>query len=144
MTPGWVAVGTLAVALIGAIGVLIRLFPEIRQMRAQTHQATVASVIAEDAAGDARLAKIIEAQTQSLIEPLRAEVARQGIKIAEQGTQIDALETEVRSTRRLYRRTLDLLLAHVRHIAVLSGILNDHSIPYPAPPAIPADIHDDM
>lgn len=137
MTPGWVAVGTLVIALLGTVGVLIRLFPEIRQMRANTHQATVASAIAEDAAGDERLKIIIEAQTHSLIDPLTKQVERQ-----EQ--RIEALEQQLKSLGRLYRLALDSLKAYIRHGVTLAGLLNDAGVTYPQPPSIPADIHDDM
>lgn len=137
MTPGWVAIGTLLIALLGTVAVLIRLFPEIRQMRANTHQSTVASAIAEDAAGDARLAAIIEAQTHSLIDPLTKQVERQE-------RRIEALEEQLNSLARLYRLSLDALKAYIRHGATLAGLLNDADLPYPTPPAIPADIADDM
>lgn len=137
MTPGWVAIGTLAVALIGAVALLVRLLPEIRHLRATTHQATVDSAIAEDAAGDARWVALIEQQTKSLLDPLTR-------KVEAQERRIDHLEQEIRSTRRLLRRTLDTLLAYVRHVAILAGLLNAASIPHPAPPPIPADIHDEL
>lgn len=144
MTPGWIAVGTLAVAFLGAVGVLIKLFPEIRQMRAQTHQSTVASVIAEDAAADARLNTIIEAQTHSLIDPLTKQVERQERRIEQQDTRIEALERRLESLAHLYRLALDTLKVHIQHGAILAGLLNDASIVYPSPPAVPAEIHDDM
>ena len=137
MTPGWVAIGTLLIALLGTVAVLIRLFPEIRQMRANTHQSTVASAIAEDAAGDARLAAIIEAQTHSLIDPLTKQVERQELRIV-------SLEKQLKSLGRLYRLALDSLKGQVRHGAILAGLLNDAGMTYPSPPQIPAEIHDDM
>lgn len=137
MTPGWVAIGTLIIALLGTVGVLIRLFPEIRQMRANTHQATVASAIAEDAAGDERLKTIIEAQTHYLLDPLTKKVERQELRI-------EALEQQLKSLARLYRLSLDALKAYIRHGATLAGLLNDAGLTYPQPPSIPSDIHDDM
>lgn len=144
MTPGWIAVGTLAVALLGALGVLIKLFPEIRQMRAAAHQSTVESAIAEDAAGDARWVALIEAQTHSLLDPLTKQVERQERRIEQQDTRIEALERRLESLAHLYRLALDTLKAHIKHGAILAGLLNAASINYPSPPVVPAEIHDDM
>lgn len=136
-TTGFVAVGGVIATLLLAFVAVVKVWPEVRRMVADARHASVTTALAAESASDARWVSLIEQQTKSLLEPLQQQVERQG-------QRIDHLEQEIKSTRRLYRRSLDLLLAYVRHVAILAGILNDHSIPHPPPPAIPADIHDDM
>lgn len=132
-----VGVAILSGGFISGVAAYIRARADARAIRASAHQTAVQTEIAEDTAVDARWVALVDTQTRALLEPLTK-------KVEAQERRIDHLEQEIKSTRRLYRRTLDLLLAYVRHVAILAGILNDAGMTYPSPPSIPSDIHDDM
>lgn len=124
------SVATSVVTIGGSAVVLVKVWPEIRNLRAQAKKADVDAAVAEDAADDAHWKAIITAQTEALLDPLRGEVARQGAEIVE-------LRKEVREIRRIYGTAL----AYIR--VLLSWIRARHDDPadLPAPPAdIAADI----
>ncbi len=137
MSAGTVAIGTLAVALIGAVIAIAKLLPEIRQMRATTHRSNVDAAVARDEREDEHLALVIRTQAEFMLAPLKDDLVDLRSRVRE-------LEAQVQSMRVKYKSALSVIRTHVRHVVALAGILNDHSIQYPAPPSIPNDIADDL
>ena len=70
--------------------------PEIRQLKAETHRTVVETALAEDAADVEAVRVMIATQTQFVLEPIKAEVERQGRKLKEQDDRINELEGQVK------------------------------------------------
>lgn len=117
--------------------------PEIRHLSADTRRTVAEAVAIEESAEDAHWQALIKTQTESLLQPLAAEVARLTQKSAEQDAKISELETVVKSIQRRYRLTLDALRAYIRYGLALVALL-PADVPSPPPPAIPNEIADDM
>lgn len=137
MSTGWIATGSVVAALITAFVLFIKTWPEIRQIVASARQSTVAAAVAQDARDDEHLELIIRTQSEFMLAPLKQD-------ITDLRTRIGELEGQMRTMRAKYNAALAALRGAVRHGAILAGLLNDAGLPYPPPPSIPADIHDDM
>lgn len=123
--------------LLGAVGVLFKVRHEIRKLRAEAHhldvEAEVEVVKGDDdhtAAITTRWREIVAAQTEEIVQPLRAEVT------ALRG-EVGVLRAEVEALRTRYWRAI----THVR--ALVAWIHRNHPQPADLPPA-PAEIAADI
>lgn len=125
--PDWLSwvIGILSILLGG--GGVVALYKARKDAKLGIRQQETA----EDAAWDERWKGIIKAQTESLLQPLQAQVDRQGAKIAQ-------LETELGSLRTRYWRSIH----HIRDL--LAWIAKHLPDADPPPPVTPADIADDI
>jgi hypothetical protein len=129
------ALGT--TGLLGSIAVLLRIRHEIRKLRSEAHHLDVEAAVAEKEGDDEHLAaltarwrELVAAQTEEIVQPLRAEVGALRGEVA-------TLRAEVEAVRTRYWRAI----THVR--ALLAWIHRHHTQPdeLPLPPVeIAADI----
>lgn len=140
---GFLTVATPIGVVVGAVIAWRKLGPEMRQLTANTRRTVLESALAEDSADDEHFRTMIATQAEFILAPLKAEVERQGRKLADQDTRINELEGQVKSFRRRYRLALDTLLAHIRHnLTIVRLIPADVAIP--PPPLVPNEIAEDF
>lgn len=128
----WVGplIGILTV-LIGSGGIVA-----YRRLRLDKQLGVAAADLAEDAAISARWERIIEAQTKSLIEPLRIRLAEVTAELASQSATIERNQQEITSARKKYWRAI----AYIRILLAWSRARGAADEPPPAPPEIADDL----
>lgn len=125
------SVATSVVTIGGGALVLVKVWPEIRKLRAEAKKTDVDAAIAEDAADDAHWKSIIATQTEALIQPLTA-------RIEAQDARIEQLERKVDAVSRSYRSALT-------YIRTLLAWIGRHHNGYPDTlPGAPAEIAADI
>jgi HAMP domain-containing protein len=131
------SVGASVVTIGGGVFAWFKIRPEIRKLSAEARKVDVEAAVAEDKAEDehtaavtARWRELVAAQTEEIVQPLRAEVGALRGEVA-------TLRAEVEAVRTRYWRAI----THVR--ALLAWIHRHHAQPdgLPLPPVeIAADI----
>lgn len=115
----------------GSVATIVLLWPRIRKLRADTRKVDIDAAVAEDTADDAHWKAIVEAQTKSLLEPMQAELKRQGEKIAD-------LERDFRALSSKYWAAVGWIRAALAWTRIW------HADAQPPPPAVPPEIQPDV